>query len=195
MISPRLITGVLCASLLAGCAGTESVRMAKVTPIPAANPLYVATNNEDYLWERMVETLEDFQFPIAKEDRQQREISTEYKVGASLFEPWHADAVGFASRLEGTLQSVRRRVVVTMMPGEQQAGYVVNVVAYKEFEDMPGIAANSAGGATFLESAPLDRDLNQLVGQSAPSGWMSAGRDYDLEQSIVGQLSYLLSRN
>ncbi len=194
MISLRLITGVLCASLLAGCAGMTSFRMAGVTPVQAANPLFVATTNEDYLWERMIETLEDFQFPIAREDRQQREIATEFKVGASLFEPWHADSVGLANRLEGTLQSVRRQVVVTIMPSEQQAGYLVNVVAYKQFEDLQGVAANSAGAATFLESDPLDRDLNQVVGQSAPSGWMSAGRDYALEQSIVGQLSYLLSR-
>ena len=66
-------------------------------------------------------------------------------------------------------------------------------MAFKEFEDLPGVAANSPGGATFLESKPLDRDLNLVVGQSAPSGWMSAGRDYQLEQSIVGQLNYLLA--
>ena len=53
---------------------------------------------------------------------------------------------------------------------------------------------DSPGGATFLESKPLDRDLNLVVGQSAPSGWLWAGRDYQLEQSILGQLQYLLSR-
>jgi len=196
MISLRLITGLLCASLLAGCAGGMStLRMAGVVPVKAPNPLFVSTNNEDVLWERMVETLEDFQFPILKENRQSRVIETDYKVGASVFEPWHSDSVGFANRLESTLQSVRRRVVVTMIPSDQQAGYTVNVAAYKEFEDLPGVAANTPGGATFLESKPLDRDLNLVVGQSAPSGWLSAGRDYQLEQSIVGQLSYLLSRS
>ncbi len=53
---------------------------------------------------------------------------------------------------------------------------------------------DSLGEATFLESKPLDRDLNLVVGQSAPSGWMWAGRDDQLEQSIVGQLRYLLGR-
>ena len=194
MTISRLIAALLCTTVLAGCAGMSSLRLGKMMPVRAANPLFVATANEDLLWERMVETLEDFQFPIRKENRQSRVIETDYKVGASVFEPWHKDSVGFSNRLESTLQSVRRRVVVTMIPSDQQAGYTVSVEAYKEFEDLPGIAANSPGGATFLESKPLDRDLNLVVGQSAPSGWMWAGRDYQLEQSIVGQLSYLLSR-
>ncbi len=191
----NLITGLLSLSLLSGCAGgMSSIRSGKIVGITAPNPLFVSTTNEDFLWERMVETLEDFQFPIRRENRQSRVIETDYKVGASLFEPWHGDSVGFTNRLESTLQSVRRRVVVTMIPSDQQPGYTVSVEAYKEFEDLPGVAANSPGGATFLESKPLDRDLNLVVGQSAPSGWMWAGRDYQLEQSIVGQLSYLLGR-
>ena len=189
-----LLAAVLCLATATGCAGVSSFRMAGVAPVTAPNPMFVSTTNEDFLWERMVETLEDFQFPIRKENRQSRVIETDYKVGASVFEPWHSDSVGFTNRLESTLQSVRRRVVVTMIPSDQQPGYTVSVEAYKEFEDLPGVAANSPGGATFLESKPLDRDLNLVVGQSAPSGWMWAGRDYQLEQSIVGQLSYLLGR-
>ncbi len=77
-------------------------------PVAAANPLFVSTQNEDLLWERTVEALEDFQFPIRKENRLARVIETDYKVGASVFEPWHGDSVGLANRLESTLQSVRR---------------------------------------------------------------------------------------
>ena len=172
----------------------SSIRTGGVVPVKAPNPLFVASTNEDLVWDRMVETLEDFQFPILEENRQSRVIKTDYKVGASVFEPWHQDSVGFSNRLESTLQSVRRRVIVTMIPSEEQPGYTVSVEAYKEFEDLPGVAANSPGGATFLNSKPLDRDLNLVVGQSAPSGWMWAGRDYPLEQAIVGQLSYLLGR-
>ena len=192
---PKIIAGLLCASLCAGCAGgMSSIRTGGVVPVKAPNPLFVASTNEDLVWDRMVETLEDFQFPILEENRQSRVIKTDYKVGASVFEPWHQDSVGFSNRLESTLQSVRRRVIVTMIPSEEQPGYTVSVEAYKEFEDLPGVAANSPGGATFLNSKPLDRDLNLVVGQSAPSGWMWAGRDYPLEQAIVGQLSYLLGR-
>jgi hypothetical protein len=194
MRNPLLIFGLLCVPAWIGCAGVSSFRQGAVIPAAAGNPLFVSTQNEDFLWERTVEALEDFQFPIRKENRLARVIETDYKVGASIFEPWHGDSVGLANRLESTLQSVRRRVVITLVPHEQQPGYLVTVEAVKELEDLPGIAANSPGGATFLESKPLDRDLNLVVGQSAPSGWMWAGRDYQLEQSILGQLRYLLSR-
>lgn len=178
-----------------GCAGVSTFRSGGIVPIRAANPMLISTSNEDLLWERMVETLEDFQFPILKENRLSRVIETDYKVGASLFEPWHGDSVGLADRMESTLQSVRRRVIVTMVPSEQQPGYLIHVEAYKEFEDLPGLAANSPGGATFLESRPLDRDLEQIQGQSANSGWMSAGRDYKLEQAMMGQLRHLLTQS
>jgi hypothetical protein len=118
----------------------------------------------------------------------QRRIETEYRTGSSLLEPWHQDSVGHENRLESTLQSVRRKVILRLVPDEAGRGYVVSVEAYKEFEDLPGVAANSPGGATFQENTPLQRDLNLVVGQSAPSGWIPAGRDLALEQRILQSL-------
>lgn len=55
-------------------------------------------------------------------------------------------------------------------------------------EDLPGVAANSPGGATFQESAPLKRDLNLVVGQSSKSNWIPKGRDQALEQAFLASL-------
>ena len=161
---------------------------------PIAGPLYVATTNEELVWERAVDVLHDFNFQIERENRLGKVIKTEPKVGASLFEPWHKDAVGFNSRLEGTLQSVRRTVQISMQLDDQGTGYVVSVAAYKEREDLPGIAANSPGAATFEESQPLSRDLNPVVGQTAPSNWIPAGRDPLLEQAILAKLQQVYSQ-
>lgn len=161
---------------------------------PIAGPLYVGTTNEELVWERAVDVLHDFNFQIERENRLGKVIQTSPKVGASLFEPWHKDAVGFNSRLEGTLQSVRRTVQISMQPDDQGTGYVVNVAAYKEREDLPGIAANSPGAATFEESQPLSRDLNPVVGQTAPSKWIPAGRDPLLEQAILAKLQQVYSQ-
>ena len=87
-----------------------------------------------------------------------------------------------------------RRKTIRPPFGKRSLQRVAPFISSFYTKDLPGVAANSLGGATFLESKPLDRDLNLVVGQSAPSGWMWAGRDYQLEQSIVGQLSYLLGR-
>jgi hypothetical protein len=150
--------------------------------------LPVVARNDDALWERTVDVLHSFQFPVAREDRLARIIETDYKVGSGCLEPWHRDSVGPANRLESTLQSVRRIVRVTLAPVDVGGGYAVSVEAYKEREDLPGLAANSPGAATFQESTPLQFDLNPVVGQSAPSGWIPVGRDFALEQAILASL-------
>ncbi|MBL8849720.1 MAG: hypothetical protein JNG89_08545 [Planctomycetaceae bacterium] len=156
--------------------------------VPAANPLGVWAGNDDVLWERTVDVLHDYQFQIVREDRLARVIETEYKVGSGCLEPWHHDSVGPYNRLESTLQSVRRRIRITLLPSDGGSRYAVSVEAFKEREDLPGIAANSAGAATFSESTPLKRDLNPVVGQSKPSRWIPVGRDLDLEQALLHSL-------
>ena len=153
---------------------------------PAGNPMFVAANNESVVWERTVDVLHDFRFEIARENKLDGIIETEYKVGSSLLEPWHRDSVGKENKLESTFQSIRRRAFVSVTAAE--GGFLVSVEAFKELEDLAGLAANSAGGATFQESTPLQRDLNLVVGQSAPSGWIPLGRDIALEQEVLNAL-------
>lgn len=195
MVAPsswtRLGLALLCGALV-GCQTPWHLPWGQSAPI--SNPLFVAASNEEILWERTVDVLHDFLFEIAREDRFARVIETEYKTGAGVLEPWHHETVGHENRWESTLQSVRRRVVVRVMPDERGTGYLVGIEAYKELEDLPGVAANSPGGATFQESTPLSRDLNLVVGQSAPSGWIPAGRDRLLEQSILESLSLAYSQ-
>ncbi len=182
--------------VLSGCAlppGGGFASAPGAAPI-TGNPLFVATNNEELVWERAIDVLHDFNFEIERENRLAKVVQTSPKVGASLFEPWHKDAVGYSSRLEGTLQSVRRTVQISMQQNEQGGGYLVTVAAYKEKEDLPGIAANSPGAATFEESKPLNRDLNPVVGQSSPSRWIPAGRDPLLEQAIIAKLHSVYSQ-
>lgn len=159
-----------------------------------SNPLLVATTNEELVWERAVDVLHDFQFEIARENRLARVIETAPKIGAGLLEPWHKDAATFDARLEGTLQSIRRTVQVSLQPDEGQRGYLVSVAAYKEVEDLPGVAGNSPGAATFAESTPLQRDLDPVVGQSTPSVWVASGRDVDLERAVLQRLHAAYSR-
>lgn len=179
------------ACLLGACLavlGCQSPLTVQNSAMPVSNPLPVRTGSDDVLWERTVDVLHDFQFQLVREDRLARVIETEYKVGSGCLEPWHHDSVGPWNRLESTLQSIRRKVRVTLMPSDGAGGYMVSVEAFKEREDLPGIAGNSPGAATFQESTPLERDLNPVVGQSKPSRWIPSGRDLDLEQAILASL-------
>lgn len=161
---------------------------------PVSNAVFVSANDEEAVWERVVDVLHDYRFEIARENKLDGVIETQYKTGSSLLEPWHLESVGLENRLESTLQSIRRRVFVYIMrPVEIGGGFNVRVEAFKEIEHLPGVAANSAGGATFQESRPLARDLNLVVGQSTPSGWIPLGRDFALEQQLSQHLQAALS--
>ena len=155
------------------------------------NPIFVAARNDEVIWERTVDVLHDYRFEIARENKLDGVIETQYKVGSGILEPWHHESVGKENRWESTLQSIRRRTFVSIIPAD--GGYLVSVECFKELEDLAGLAANSAGGATFQESTPLARDLNLVVGQSTPSGWIPVGRDIALEQDVLRNLSAALS--
>ncbi len=174
----RLLLILFC---LLACGGCHNLR--KATPGPIGQPLFVASNNQNAVWERTVDVLHKYPFFIRREDRLDGVIETDYKTGSGLLEPWHKESVGAYQRLESTLQSIRRRVVVNITPAE--GGYFINVEAYKELEDLSG---GTPGGATFQDITPLERDLNLIAGQITPPGWISQGRDFVLEEDILERL-------
>ena len=184
-----LFQRLFCALLLTvvGCATTHPSGLGRAV----SNPTTVH-GNVDEIWERIVVVLNDYHFQIARESRLNGVIETDYKTGAGLLEPWHPDSVGMPNRLEGSFQPIRRRVIVRLRPGPQ-GGHLVSIEAIKELEDLAGLAAGSPGGATFQESRPLQRDLTAVVGQSAPSGWIAKGRDYALEQRLLGSIHKAIS--
>lgn len=165
---------------LGGCA-TFSRRAPATT-----NPVVVRASDGELVWERTVDVIHTYLFEIERENRLDGIIETRYKTGASVMEPWHPDSVGAANRWESTLQSIRRKAFVSITP--IQSGFLIGVEAVKELEDVPR-AANSPGAATFLDNNPLQRDLNVVVGQATPSGWIPRGRDPELEQAMLQSIA------
>jgi hypothetical protein len=135
-------------------------------------------------------------FDVARENRmigtQPGVIETRYRIGASLLEPWHRDSHGLENRLESSLQAIRRKAIISMTAA--QGGYLVGVEVFKEIEDLPGVANNTAGGATFSQTSPVRRDLDLVTGQSSPSGWIALGRDEILENEMLYQVQRAFSR-
>lgn len=181
MLLTSASAAVLCLAGL-GCLSAPPIAMSG-----GASTIQVSDQQRDSLWERAVVVLNRNHFQVARESKLEGVIETDYRGGSSLLEPWHPDSVGLENRLESTLQSIRRRVVVSM----QSSGVgvmMVNVRVDKEIEDLPGLAANYEGGATFSDNKPLNRDLNQVVGQSSPSRWLPLGRDPLLERKLLGEI-------
>lgn len=151
-----------------------------------SNPIFVRANNPEDAWEQTVDVVHDYLFDIERENKLGGVIETRYKVGASVVECWQPDTIGPSNRLESTFQSIRRKAFVRLTPAP--GGYMVGVEAIKEIEDVPR-AVTSAGGATFLDNSALQRDLNPVVGQDTPSGWINKGRDPALEQAMLRSIT------
>jgi len=166
----------LVAVLLSGCA-----TMPGSGPV-VSNPVFVRANNSEEAWERTVDVVHDYLFEIERENKLGGILETRYKTGANFLEPWHRDSVGAANRAESSLQSIRRKAFLSVTPVE--GGFMVGVEAHKELEDVAR-AANSPGAATFRDNTPLQRDLNPVIGQASPSGWIPKGRDMALEQAML----------
>jgi hypothetical protein len=170
-------------------------------PLLNANPAFVQAVNRDVMWDQLVAVVERY-FQIDREQRVRQvgdvltegRIDTFPKTGATLLEPWLPDAVGAYNRLEGTLQSIRRRALIRVIPTE--GGYLVDVAVFKELEDVLVPEYTPSGNATFQSrndvAPPVDPPIEDI---SSPVGWISQGRDTRLEQAIIADLYQRLSVN
>ena len=194
-IRRRLRLAALLAGVVAVCSplGCSLPWNTPIETRPASNPFHLPGRSFEATWETAVDVLHKYGFRIERESRLEYVIETEPKVGSGVLEPWFGDSVGKENRWESSLQSIRRRVFVTVQPHEA-GGFLVGVEAIKEKEDVAGQVANSPGLASTQQYRQYQRDLNQVVGQTRPSGWYPIGRDFALEQHLLESLQLALTR-
>jgi hypothetical protein len=157
---------------------------------PQLPPLFVPAaadpNSDLAVNERAMDVLHYYNFEVDTNNQLEGTLATQYKVGSGIIEPWHRESIGMLNRLESTAQPIRRKVLIHFVRVE--GGYLVSVEALKEIEDLASPTPNSPGNSTFRDTYPLQRDLNLVVGQSTPSGWLPRGHDVMLEQDILARL-------
>jgi len=176
-------------------------------PPSPRNTVVIPPLDADVVWSRMVDVADDY-FKISAEQRvtfangvpTEGRIDTFPQTGATLFEPWRRDSVGFQERLESTLQSIRRIGTMRLLPDPN--GWRVEVVVQKELEYLPRPMRATTGGASFRNDDSLYRYgtplpvLGQQVGDqprpvAAPTenlGWIPLGRDPLLERRMLERL-------
>lgn len=140
---------------------------------------------------QVVDTIDDY-FQIEREERMrvvggvilEGRIETRPLTGATIFEPWRSDSVGGYARLESTAQSIRRRAEVRVVP--IQSGYSVEVLVFKELEDV----LRSARAPVRMGTERLDdiEPNGDLLGNEETLGWIPKGRDVALERQILAEL-------
>lgn len=185
----HLVILALLVAPLVGCAapmpyGVERPPISQ-TMIPIADP--------DYVWDETVDVVDNY-FRIEKETRTkiigatrtEGRIDTFPEISATLLEPWRFDVADSYDRLESTLQTIRRRALVRVIPAGN--GYVIDVAVFKELEDLPKPEQSPVGAATFRNEMSVSRFNEPINAQPLSQGWISLGRDTALEQKILCKL-------
>jgi len=197
----RLSAGMLCALVASGCHAWDPPsymppELAFGPPLPQGNPVLVQTLDRDFVWEQVVDVVDDY-FKIQQEERvrlvgdmlTEGQLRTYPRGGSTLLEPWNHDSADFYERLESTLQSIRRRAQVRVIPAE--GGYLVEVQVYKDLEDVPRPESGSvsqSNPAALRNDDSLQRVNNPVGGQQPTLGWIEVGRDLALEQVILSRI-------
>jgi hypothetical protein len=104
-----------------------------------------------------------------------------------LLEPWRKDSTPGYEKLHATLQSIRRKATVRVIPTD--GGYLLDVAVQKELEDLDKPENATAGGATLRYDGTLVRQEGAPGRFSATLGWIPIGRDCSLEQRILADIS------
>jgi len=164
------------------------------------NPIFVENHNHEFLWSVLVDTIDNHfeierEMPIRLHENVLTEgfIVSKPKIGASLGELWHADSVGFEERLFCTLQTVRRRVEVHVVPvAPETGGYTIDVRVFKELEDNPRPlrAVANASNLRFRDNADEFADKIDVVQGSV--GWFIIERDVALENRLLLEIVHRL---
>jgi len=187
--------------LSVGCASYEPFTAREFTwrlnaPQPH-NPIFVENYDHEFLWAIVVDVIDthfeiERQIPMRLHGNVLTEghIQTKPKIGASLAEFWHADSVGFAERLDSTLQTIRRRVEVHIVP--ETGGYTIDVRVFKELEDNPQPlrAVANASNLRFRDDANEFADRIDINPSAA--GWFIIERDTALEHRLLLEIVYRL---
>lgn len=195
-VAGRLPIVIALAACLTGCGvlpRTGHLFSAAPPPAPIENPMFVPALDREFLWNQTVDAVDDY-FRIQREERirlvggilTEGRIETNPATGSTLLEPWRKDSTPGYEKLHSTLQSIRRRATVRVIPTAD--GYLLDVNVIKELEDLDRPENATAGGASVRHDGSLVRLQGPAGRYSVVLGWIPLGRDASLEQRILADL-------
>ena len=198
---PRILLMVATLLLSVGCTSYEPFTTRefswRLNAPQSHNPIFVENHNHEFLWAIVVDVI-DTHFEIDREIPirlygdvlTEGHIETKPKIGSSFAELWHADSVGFAERRDCTLQTIRRRVEVHIVP--ETGGYTIDVRVFKELEDNPQPlrAVANASNLRFRDNA--DEFADKIDVDPSSSGWFIIERDTAMENRLLLEIVYRL---
>lgn len=182
--------GIVTVVVVAGC-GQLAHRLTTRAPekfVP--NPIELPHASDEFVWSQVVDAVDDY-FRIAREQPVQNRselvldgrIETAYQIGGSIFEPWRKDSTAGFERLQSTLQTIRRRAIITVRP--RPRGYTLEVVVQKDLEDTDRSQYSTESTASRRHDGTVVRQEDRYADSPVTLGWIPLGRDASLEQVIL----------
>jgi hypothetical protein len=189
------------AVLASGCAGRPLLDnpvfiRAELPPGPCPNPVMLAGGPPEYaaVFETVLNVVDDY-FEIMEANRYSGVIRSHPKIAPGLDQMWKTGSPDGAERLLATLQTIRYRCEVTIQlaaadPNQPAApgGYLVQVIVYKELEDLPRPVKATAGAAAFRSDNTVERQFEVVEPTVIETNWIPKGREPYLEQEILKRI-------
>ncbi len=195
--------------IFSGCAGVpEKVPSLEIASGSTGNlnPLYIRTDDNQWLWESIVDVVDNYfeitdESPVLKDEIQKNgslvrrytegRLDTKPVIAPGVFQPWKKSSANISQRWQATFQTVRRYAVVRVVPEDN--GFKINLAVYNEMENQ----SNPMNSNKSISNFTFSDDLSQLelpAGPNAPSeGWFPIGRNFELEQTILEELAWRLN--
>jgi hypothetical protein len=158
------------------------------------NPLFVPVPDPDVVWLQLLDVLDD-DFKVQREERVrvvgdlmlEGRIETFPTVGSTVLEPWRRDSTHGFEKRHATLQSLRRRASVRVIPADR--GFLVDLTVHKELEFVNQPENATVAKTMMRDEGPLIAGLNSRPENTAVTmGWIPIGRDASLEQRLLRDL-------
>jgi hypothetical protein len=189
----------LAAALCAGCCclgtGPLMENPVYVRPDPSVaveNPVYVPQGPWAYnvVFEKIIDIIDDY-FEIASTNRYAGEIQTFPRIAPGLEQPWRPGNPALYDRLLATFQTIRNRAFIRIEPAKD-GGYFIEVIVYKELEDLPRPLRSTSGAASFRAMPTVERQYEVIDPTVFDAGWIPLGRNAPLEQLILQRIKSCL---
>jgi hypothetical protein len=187
----RLGTYGACALLLGGCASVpplDNPVLLRPAPEAVENPVFLPQGPASYglVFEKVLSVVSEY-FEIRYSNRYDGQILTFPRTAPGFGEPWKPGSPACDERLLATLQSIRNRAEVRI-DAAADGGFFVQVVVYKELEDVPQPIRATAGAAIFRGDNTVERQFEVIDPTVFESAWIPLGRNASLEQAILQRL-------
>ncbi|MBL8797339.1 MAG: hypothetical protein JNM56_25785 [Planctomycetia bacterium] len=156
------------------------------------NPVYIALGPDSYgmVFEKVIDVLNEY-FEIAYSNRYDGRIETFPRIAPGYEQPWKPSTPSWYERLLATFQTIRHRAFVLIQLADD-GGFFVQVIVYKELEDLPRPLRSTAGAAIFRGSSTVDRQYEVIDPTVFERAWIPMGRDHLLEHAIAQKIKNCL---